>query len=82
MLGIDILFILTVKGCMFITYVIENSEECLVAKFHTNLGMLTGLRKHDYWCWLVIRIILLHRLFIQILTQMGFSTHLTTKTLS
>jgi hypothetical protein len=30
-----------------------------------------GLRKLDYWCWLVIHIIPLHRLFIQIFNPNG-----------
>ena len=51
MLKIDILFDLSIKDCMFITFKTENFEGCYNVKFDSNLiGILVGLRKLDYWC--------------------------------
>ena len=71
-LEIDTLFDLSIEDCTFTASTIENFRGCSIAKLDSNWAYSRAWGgKLDYWCWLVIP---LHWLFIQILTQMGFST--------
>ena len=51
---------------MFVISTTLNTKECSVTKSDSNWVVVIGLKKLDYWCWLVIDIIPLHWLFIQI----------------
>ena len=52
MLETDISFNLFIKDCVFVTCATKNSKNVLIV-----IGHSRGLRKIDYWCWLVIHVI-------------------------
>ena len=73
---INILLNLSIKDCMFVASITKNFEGCSIAKFDSNWVCSHAWGSFNYWCWLVIHIIPIHRLFIWIHTHSNYETYL------